>query len=451
MFGNVFEFDGEGDSWVFKGQLQDPDVVTEQEDGLVSIPIFDRLQQIQDQVDAGISYDINKLFTGTFGASPQVAGTLEESNLPYFYYFYSSDRLVKFMPELSVGMDKKFRIEVNSESIIRRLLSLQCRGPKGSDGLEGDAGSDGVPANNELFRQPLNQTSTEFEFSGFVASPIDTDISFRLFQDKVQIIEITVPLSPTSPIGVIDTDEFVVSLSDTIIEYEPSANVLSGVVVLSTGTFDEGEWEWKGRQVGPKGEDGEDGDDFLELVTEFNGDPNVAFKQAIISLRKSEFRSNLFFLKQELFTKVCVPNVKATAGAIPVGDATESNLVALEQTSSSCKNIGFFKFSPEEFAPDLVLPQFTPGKQCLDRRRFDIANFDWASESEPALPFDIFLDPRPEETCCQEPFFFCPNLGDACEVLGRPIVPEPGDPPSSSSTSTSSEGSSNSDNGSETG
>ena len=73
--GNIYEFNTEQKTWVFLGQIQEPPIVTEQNDGLVSPPIFDKLTLIQKLKDRGISFDPFKLAT--------------EAETPYFYFFYS--------------------------------------------------------------------------------------------------------------------------------------------------------------------------------------------------------------------------------------------------------------------------------------------------------------------------------------------------------------------------
>jgi hypothetical protein len=44
--------------------------------------------------------------------------------------------------------------------------------------------------------------------------------------------------------------------------------------------------------------------------------------------------------------------------------------------------------------------------------RFSSYKFEWWDITDPKYPFKIFVPPRPKEQCCQEPFFWCPNVGD---------------------------------------
>lgn len=440
-FGNVFEYTAEKNCWIFLGLLQDPGIVTEESDGLVSTEAFELICQIQNLTDAGVSFDRHKLFTG----DPTIA--------PYFFLFYSSDRLVKFTPELTTDLRKRLRIEVDRAAIIARSLSIVCNGPKGAEGLKGDAGTDGTPAANEVFRDPDSITSDTIEISATVSTPIDTDISLRIFQDRVEVIEALLPLSGTGgtaqDVTFFTAVGFAVDESASEIFYDPSSEELTATIVLSNGEFDGlSVFEFKARQVGPGGRDGEDGTDFLEIVDDFFPDDTVKFSEAILSLRKSSLNDNLFFTTTRLFEEICVGRIRSVAGSLPIGTLEESRLASVELTTNSCKNIGSFQFVEEDFAPELDLPQWIPTKQCNDRRRFELANFDWFDQTSPAIPFTFVQDPEPPERCCQDKFFFCPNLGDACEIDGTIPAPSRG---GDESTSTSSKSSSSSGDSSSSG
>jgi hypothetical protein len=214
-FGNIFQYNEEEDSWINLGQLQDPDAVTERRDGLIFPPVFGKLEEIEDLIEAGVSFDRFKL---------------ADSN-NYFYYFRSTDDSIRFKPELTISGEKKLRIEVDKGRILQKLTRTPCIGPKGATGATGDDGRDGDPAPNEEFQDPSSLTGDDFEFSAIVPTPIDTDISIRLFLEREQMIEILFPLG-SGPTEVIAEEGFEVDLEQTEISYNPSEELLTGKVVL---------------------------------------------------------------------------------------------------------------------------------------------------------------------------------------------------------------------------
>jgi hypothetical protein len=109
------------------------------------------------------------------------------------------------------------------------------------------------------------------------------------------------------------------------------------------------------------------------------------------------------------------------AGKI-ISNIKEARWVAVMTTTQTCKDIVYYQIAPtDDEPPPLKIPQWTPQKQCSDTVRYDMTKFDWVEEVTPdqdSLPFEIMIDPRPPEQCCQEDFWWCQNLGDT------PCIPE---------------------------
>jgi hypothetical protein len=146
-----------------------------------------------------------------------------------------------------------------------------------------------------------------------------------------------------------------------------------------------------------------------------------------------------------LFEKNAVSKVSFSnicAEPLPIEDLC---LVAVQMTTASAKDTTRFCFSPEKpSAPDLVMPAWTPVEACWRQRHWPVSKFAWTDlatlnkdnqvwqtankklSCDPAYPGAINEPKPPGDRCCQEDFFFCPNINDqSCAITGpdgRPPV-----------------------------
>ncbi len=125
LFGNVYEFDAHTNSWIDKGIITDPDIVTETSDGLITPEIYNKLKLIEKLKDAGVSFESLKIFIP------------ELKEYPYFYNLRSGHRSIIFNPtfeyghdKCDVGRDKRICVDIDKGAIYRRLLRTCCVGPK---------------------------------------------------------------------------------------------------------------------------------------------------------------------------------------------------------------------------------------------------------------------------------------------------------------------------------
>lgn len=331
-------------------------------------------------------------------------------------------------------MTTKLRIEIDKGRLYQKLVRNCCVGPKGLKGDQGDQGSSGDPAGNEVFELPLSVTDNVFAWESIVDTPIDTPISLRIFRqdnDDNAIIEVLHSLGATSPSMVIINDATIV-VEETPFEtsYDATSKVFSGSLVVSQGGEDIGTWRYKVRQQGPKGPKGADGNAFLEVVTNLLEDPSIRSTEAIVSLRRGTVDGDIIIFNNTLFDQVPVSNIAAVSGQ-PISNISEDEFVAVNVTIDEAKDIGFYKFAPKAFVvPPLDIPLWTPTADCVQTRRWAQYRFDWFNKTEPDYLYSILLNPRPPEQCCQEDFFFCPNVGDnPCGITGEilPPVPSPVD------------------------
>lgn len=321
----------------------------------------------------------------------------------------------------------RLRIEVDRSRLTRRLIKNCCIGPKGPKGDKGATGRDGISADDEVFQLPIEVTGGVFRFSTTVETPIDTPISLRLFaadNDTNHLVEILFPVQPTSStqIAILD-DSIDVIETDMVITYDHTTMEFSGTIPI-IGT-DISEWRYKARQRGRKGDQGDPGKPFFELVEQTLDDPALRSSEAIVSVRKSVVSDDIIVLRADLFSDVPVSNLGALEGDT-IRAIEESAFAAAKVTIREAKDIGYFRPSLDEFeAAPLDLPQWTPTSDCVQARRWGQYKFDWFNKTDPKYLFTIFTTPKPPEQCCQEDFFFCPNVGDQpCGITGEISPPQ---------------------------
>jgi len=214
--------------------------------------------------------------------------------------------------------------------------------------------------------------------------------------------------------------------SSVDISYEPTTKLFNGSFSVLTGGEDLDTWRFKARQRGPKGNTGVDGKAFLEIANQLLDDPTVRSTEAIITMRKASASDDIIFLSDVLFSEVPVSNLSAVEGD-SINDVEKSKLMSAEFTLEETKNIGFFSFDPGVVdVPELNLPSWTPTKDCVQSRRWHQYRYDWFNQTDPKYLFQIIPTPKPSAQCCQESFFYCPNLGDTpCTTEGKVETPTP--------------------------
>lgn len=492
--GNVYEYNAEKNEWVCIGIIPDHDVVSLENNGLISPNLYRKLTLIQELIDQGFDFNNFKLDT--------------DVQDPYYYFFHSSDDLVKFTPEkclepkevrtaatvtsvvdngdgsstitldiefasdysklvletlfcsyniissdsdnseLVIDSDRvnilsgdtvkivkpeelttKLRIEIDKGRLYRKLIRNCCVGPKGVTGNKGDTGTAGVAASNEVFQLPSDVTGGSFSWSATVETPIETPISLRIFgeDDSTVLVEIIQPLDNSTAMVVVNSGEIVVEETPFESFFDPTSGLFTGSLTISSGQ-DISAWRFKVRQTGPKGPAGTDGSAFLQVVTSLLEDTSVRSTDAVVSLRRGTVDGDIVIFRSNLFEEIPVSNLSAVGGS-PISDILADNFVAVNATIEESKDIGFYQFSPKDFeAPELDIPLWTPTADCVQNRRWAQYRFDWFNKTEPDYLYSILLNPRPPEQCCQEDFFFCPNVGDnPCGITGevKPPVPSP--------------------------
>lgn len=439
--GNVFQYSSASNCWMRLGILESPPVVTPKNAGIVPPEIYERLKQLEDQVNQGIIFDKTKIYVG------------DRPDNPYFYYLHSTDDLVKFIPETLITGENQLRVEFDRGRFIQRLTRVPCIGPRGFPGPKGDPGKDGKPAANEQTHLPKSLTLSSFEVDVKVPTPIDEPISVRIIRGATIVLEVLVSVGGTDALEFNNiSSEYVIDTEKTNLTYNSENSVVSGTIFLLKGTFAESTdpnfWRYKARQRGPQGDPGKDGTGLLEVVQLIEQDQLLFTDQIFLSLRKSPNSGTLSFMQAALPEQICVNRLKMVTSSLSVPSVLDRYVLAVDQAIKDCKDIAHYRFQPDDFeTPRLMLPAWTPIMRCADRKRFEISKFRWfddldlSDSPQPGcfqaeVPFQILVGDKPSEQCCKEDFFLCNNLGDICQISGQPEVNVPPQPPPPASEGT---------------
>lgn len=405
--GNIWEYNAETREWFLRGKFDPIPSVSEDENGLVTPDIYRKLLLIQELLDRGVPFDIFKL-----------KSSVEN---PYFFYFQSSDGLIQFQPE----ENSVLRMEIDKNRLAYLLMRRCCVGPKGRVGPQGKRGVDGKKAANEVFRVPVIDGNV-FSLKVKVASPIDTPISLRVFNaSKTQVAEFLVHLDG-SDLEFSLVDGLTIEDTGLHVAYDKSTQILDASIPFVTSS-DMTLWRYKARQRGADGDEGADGKPYLEVVDQLIEDNAVESRSAVVSLRKSG-TTDLRALSAEMHTDICVSKISAIEGNMAPGDFLISKYVAAEITTRDCKNIGrfdmekAFKKPIDDYEiPKLDLPSWIPPSGCGQRGRWNNYRYNWWDYlgNDLKYMFKITPTPRPPERCCDQEFWFCPNVGDnPCGIRG---------------------------------
>lgn len=400
--GNIYEYDLETDSWLLVGEIKIPDVVTDDNDGIATSETYRKIYVLQRLKSKGINFNTFKLDYKTEKA-------------PYYYYFHSSDDLIKFIPEAR----DQLRIEVDRDRLYNKLLSTCCVGPPGRVGDIGDAGLDGTPASNEIFKSNISFVNNLYILNDTVYTPIDTPISIRLFKNDVQVSEVIYYLT-----GGFDVDALI-DKSASSVSY--NNNILSATLKIVGDTT--GIWKHKSRQVGEKGLPGSDGNGFFDISVQVLDNSDLTSSEVVSSVRKSNINDNIYVLNKEISDEFCVVNLNTLPIVSPVDNIHETEFCAVEVSTKECKNIGHFKLPVKEVDEEVLdLALWTPTSDCVQAKRYHQYKFDWYNYTDVKYSHKILNNtkPGPNANCdCVEDFFMCANVGDcACGIIGVPSAPK---------------------------
>ncbi len=484
--GNILQYDVLTNTWVFKGRIEVPNLVTEHNDGIIDTTIYDKLQKLRTIYESG-QYKFTPL-----KIKPGIEG--------YWYYFKSSDKLFRFIPEA----EDVLRIEVDKARIYQIAMKQLCPGIKGQTGDIGPKGVSGFSGAAELCYAPTLIANNQMTFAIYTPTPLDTRISLRLYpvsrstsaqavQLKNQVFELlpyfkkydqygqylkdiqqmktnivansmgikpqaeTEPLSevltgsfttgseyfefnidpknPTTNSTLVSSNTITININETISSFRYENNILYGTIVIeglwsSYGT----EWCLRSRQRGPKGPKGDPGLCRLNAVTTVLDNTNFLPNCPIVNLRHDNVKNTLYWKCNSLANDICTSSIVLVNDAATLNDRTvmDSEFVSAQMTLNGCKHLQRHKPSiPSYSIPELQFVNWEPQADCVLKRHFDKYSFDWQSKlatsacnpdvkwysatdlRAPTYPYPQLPTEPSTDTCCEDTFFYCPNVQDA--------------------------------------
>ena len=359
-----------------------------------------------------VAYAHNGLIT------PQMAELLEDvradgmaglkiyGNGSYYFLLNPINGLFSFSVESG-----SVRAELDRTKLSYILYNARCPGEKGSAGANGLDGSDGDPGPSEQ-NVPYKIGDGTLSFEVGILTPLGTPISIRFIKGGVILAETILYSDGTSKF--LPQAGFPYQLQS----YEVAQNgdtLLAEFIISEVWSSD---WIVRARQTGPPGRDGLDGNAFMEVVELSIDDPMVVSSNAITTLRNRG--SNFYYSTGFDLETLPVAHLRQYGGTRcnAIDSTIGSRFAAVEPAVSSSKVIWVWQFEGDNYLPgDPSLPSWLPDPSCIRPG----VSFPWW-DSVGANPGIVEAASLPEK-CCQEDFFFCPNIGSACNIASTPETP----------------------------
>ena len=511
-YGNRWQYDLLSNAWISKGVIKAYSVATEEQSGLVTPEVFNKLQNLRTYSKM---YDLKSSLK------------LNPGKDAYWYYFRSADKLIRFKPEA----DNILRIEVDKGRLYQILLKNQRVGPRGLVGDDGDPGDDGLPGltvcdnpSGEPEYEPSVIEGNRLDFAIYTPVPLVKGGPVELPNDHVPTIAVRI-FRITKIIGSVAADQFVtfdsayknalgaenynhtrniitnsiitaqgtsvcgiklsrvykiapktiltpaftididpvkgdvVSVSTTSqvlidqkktiesIRYNKDTSIVCGSIYLAKGSWESNTFTVRSRQRGPDGLPGEPGESTLIIESSNIDNSNIEANCPIVNVRYDEAQDIIYTFCSGLSNDVCVSKVAILndMSSLTTGSILDSKFAAAQMILDECKYINIYQ--PEiqsSEIPELDFDVWEPQDGCVTQRHFDRHKFDWFanlkgtdcspygvynSKSKDSFPYKIITaNIPPEDECCQEDWFYCPNIQDGpCE--GEPPSPPPSPSP----------------------
>jgi len=178
QYGNRWEYSSDKDAWLTKGVVHAPTYVSESQDGIISPDIYSKLNKLRTYLGTGVDLRPLKLAPGTDA---------------YWYYFRSSDKCIRFVPEGPSAL----RIEIDKARLFQILMKEVCPGLPGPRGDRGDQGLDGRPGADETCFEPSDLHDRQLDFAIYTPTPLLAGGSITLSNDHIPNIAVRIcPIIP---------------------------------------------------------------------------------------------------------------------------------------------------------------------------------------------------------------------------------------------------------------
>lgn len=241
------------------------------------------------------------------------------------------------------------------------------------------------------------------------------------------------------------------SLDSTLksIRFDPATNIVCGSIFLPVGIYWKDQFPAgvcvKSRQKGPDGISGDPGECRIRIVNCDIDSTNIRADCPIINVRLDCEENVIYTLCADLVDTICARYLNFAANAANItngGGVLKAAFVALEMTLDECKKISRFKIElDDDEIPEIELPHWEPQPGCVKKRHFNRHKFNWIPATAVGTcatqgrwfgpngvrgskyPWGIQQsNTPPADECCQEPFFWCPNVQDTPCANGECFV-----------------------------
>jgi len=240
-----------------------------------------------------------------------------------------------------------------------------------------------------------------------------TVTSFALDPDP--IVTITLNLE-SGEFLVVSDEEYAVS-DKTTIKYDEKIGAVCGSVYLETEWDTNNYYCIQSRQKGLTGPVGDQGFCGPKITTKIVDDTNVFGICPIVNVRHEKEKDALYTICGDVIEK-CADKLQfpADSGGLSDQNALDSTFAAAQTTLEECKLVNSYKLAiKDDDIPDLSFSHWDPQPGCQTARHYDRHKFNWMSGltgPECGEIPKILQAPKPEEQCCTEDFFYCPNIQD---------------------------------------
>lgn len=487
-FGNVYEYDAQTDSWAMKGKVVSPDIVTESNAGLILPSIYKRLQYlrtVKNQADL-TSFKIEPASDSYWyyfrSPSGLIRFEVEDPNtirleidrgrltnlfLKKTLHAYGNPTCPTGAKGLPGDQGRTGPKGINGgylgvepyylpTTAVRTLTfativptpidtPISVRLYRTGTGITSQAAEPFLIENAkrlgiEQYRESLelNAFNSSIKAQSFSLSPVFTGTSETV---PSFIIEVD---SATSKYTVIKS-LYDIDRGNTSFVYDDATGILSGTITLSTRSWGPN-WSIKTTQKGPIGDVGDDAACFLTPVGCDVTNHDIQALCPIVNVRLECNTNVIRTFCYPLSDALCTSRIAFAPNSESISDlgAEDGTFAAAKVGLDECKDVYQYSFTPGEAkTPNLVLADWAPQPGCVTKRHYDKQKFDWTPNTNMAgcnqvaiwlsptdlrgtkYPWTNITQAEPErDLCCQDDFFYCPNLQtQECPKPAARVVP----------------------------
>ncbi len=297
-----------------------------------------------------------------------------------------------------------------------------------------------------LVRQSLGATKSDIcsiPLSDVYVFPLGAEVATSpLITIEIDPLGVDAPTVVTDGSINIDVDRTIQSIS-----FDQTTNLVCGSIYSTSRPWQEPLCV-KSRQKGPDGARGVSASPIIRVSSCELDNSNIIATCPIINVRMGCDQNTLYTICADLTESICVESVKFTGSAGTLSDKTalEAVFASAQMILDDCKII--HRYQPVLKTDEIDGPQlyhWDPQPGCVTKRHYNRHNFNWVPETnipacndlatwyDPDLlaksgkyPHEFRIDPSPKkDECCQEDWFYCPNIQEGCKPSAGSTVPPP--------------------------